>query len=352
MDTAQSALVGNRAWFPTDLSDHSRWIHTLSPAEIADVAEALAGAKKDGLTLETLTKENFRLKALPETLSNTLHALEHDLGLYVLRGLPVKNYTKDELRLIYWGVGLHLGTPLSQSSKGDVLGDVKNFGAKVHSATGRGYMSSERLGYHTDTADVVALFVLQVAKSGGLSMFCSSLAIRDEIAKTRPDLLKVLYEPFTWSWKGQEAPGETPYYTQPIYSEIDGRFSSRYIRPHIMAAQDWPEVPRLTPAQIEAMELINTLANDPRFHYAMMFEPGDFQFLNNHITYHARTEFDDYEEEERRRHLLRMWLAVPNSRKLSPLMSGIYQDQSPGAVRGGFPSRTGSHVYETKVSEF
>ena len=194
--------------------------------------------------------------------------------------------------------------------------------------------------------------MLQIAKSGGLSMFCSSLAIRDEIAKTRPDLLKVLYEPFTWSWKGQEAPGEKPYYTQPIYSEMDGRFSSRYIRPHIISAQDWPEVPRLTPAQIEAMELINTLANDPRFHYAMMFEPGDFQFLNNHITYHARTEFDDYEEEERRRHLLRMWLAVPNSRKLSPLMSGIYQDQSPGAVRGGFPSRTGGHVYETKVSEF
>ena len=351
MDTVQS-LVGNRAWLPAELDDQDRWIHELSREEIADIAGALARAKAAGLSFETLTKDNFKLSVLPATLKRTLHGLENDLGLFVIRGLPVQDHSKDDLRLIYWGIGLHLGTPLSQSSKGDVLGDVKNFGAKVHSATGRGYMSRERLGYHTDTADVVGLFVLQTAKSGGLSMFCSSVAIRDEIARTRPDLLKVLYEPFTWSWKGQEAPGERPYYEQPIYSEIDGLFSSRYIRPHIIAAQDFPEVPRLTPAQIEAMDLITTLANDERFRYAMMFEPGDFQFLNNHITYHARTEFDDYEEEDKRRHLLRMWLAVPNSRRLSPGMAAIYRDQKAGAVRGGFPSRVGGHVYETKVSEF
>ena len=352
MDTAQSVLIGNRAWMPSDLEDQGRWIHTLSKEEIADIRQALAGAKAEGLGFDTLTKENFRLRVMPDTLAETLHGLEHGLGLSVIRGLPAQEFTKDELRLIYWGIGLHLGTPVTQSSKGDVLGDVKNFGDKVHSATGRGYMSRERLGYHTDTADVVCLFVLQTAKSGGLSMFCSSIAIRDEIARTRPDLLKVLYEPFTWSWKGQEAPGEAPCYTQPIYSEQDGAFSSRYIRPHIMGAQEFPEVPRLTPLQLEAMELITTLANDPRFHHAMMFEAGDLQFLNNHVTYHARTEFDDYPEEERRRHLLRMWLAVPNSRALSPSMSAIYRDQRSGAVRGGFPSRTGSHVYETKVSEF
>jgi hypothetical protein len=81
----------------------------------------------------------------------------------------------------------------------------------------------------------------------------------------------------------------------------------------------------------------------------MMFEPGDLQLVNNHTCFHARTAFEDWPEPERCRHLLRMWLSVPNSRPLSALMATIYQDQRPGAVRGGFPSRTGQHVFNTYV---
>lgn len=340
------------SWFPADLKDESRWIHHLSEAEIDDVHHAVTSARAEGHTCETLTNEGFPLSVLPGTLGKTVESLENDLGIFVLRGLPVEKYSKEELRLIYWGIGLHMGTAVSQSSKGDVLGDVKNFGDSVSSATGRGYMSREQLGFHTDTSDVVALFVLATAKSGGLSLFCSSVAIRDKIAKTWPQLHEVLSQPFYWSWKGQEVDGELPYYTQPIFSYENGRFSSRYIKTHILAAQEFPEVPRLTEVQRTAMSAIDLLANDPEFHFSMMFEPGDLQFLNNHITYHARTEFDDHEELDRRRHLLRMWLAVPNSRQLNESMTAIYRDPTAGAVRGGFPSRVDRPVYETKVSEF
>ena len=95
------------------------------------------------------------------------------------------------------------------------------------------------------------------------------------------------------------------------------------------------------------MALINELAESPEFHFSMMFEPGDIQFLNNHVTLHSRTAFEDFPEPERKRHLLRMWLSPPNSRELSPSMGAIYRDQSSGAVRGGFPSRTGRHSFET-----
>lgn len=338
------------AWFPEDLADTDRWIHVLTAAEKADIDTALRAAQEQDRTFGTLTKEAFPLEVLPATLQLTLDRIENDLGLFVLRGLPVQQYTKDELRLIYWGVGLHMGTAVSQSSKGDFLGDVRNAGDKVDATKGRGYMSKDLLGFHTDTADVVALLVLRTAQSGGLSMFCSSVAIRDEIAATRPDLHEVLSQPFFWSWKGQEADGELPYYQQPIFTEAGGRFSSRWIGTHILAAQEFPDVPRLTPQQLEAMTLVNALANDPRFHSSMMFEPGDFQFLNNHVTYHARTEFVDWAEPDQRRHLLRMWLAVPNSRPLSEGMTAIYRDPSGGAVRGGFPSRVEQPVYETKVS--
>src|SRR5690606_32521309 len=124
-----------------------------------------------------------------------------------------------------------------------------NFNVDTLSSRGRGYTSRQHLNFHTDSCDVVCLFVLQTAKSGGRSMIASSIAIHDEIARTRPDLLETLYEPYHWSWQEQEPPGELPYYQQPIYSMEQGFFSSRYIRGHIRSAQRFDEVPRLTPQQ-------------------------------------------------------------------------------------------------------
>lgn len=340
------------AWLPADLEDQGRWIHVLTPDEIADVDQALRTAHKAGETIDTLTRESFPLRVLPETLHRTMDRLENDLGLYVLRGLPVEPYTKDELRLIYWGIGLHMGTAVTQSFKGDVLGDVKDFGQSASTASGRGYMSKEDLGFHTDTSDIVSLFVLRTAKSGGRSLFCSSVAVADEIRRTRPDLFDVLQQPFHWHWKGHEQPGEQPWYQQPVFTIRDGKFSSRWVATHILSAQELPDVPRLSDIQIEAMKLVNSLASDPQFHTSMMFEPGDFQFLNNHVVYHARTEFEDWDEPDRKRHLLRLWLSVPNTRTLDEGMQAIYQDVSGGAVRGGFPSHTDQRVFETKAAEF
>ena len=227
-----------------------------------------------------------------------------------------------------------------------------DFGQDVNSSTGRGYMSRQTIGFHSDTSDVVCLMVLRAAKSGSLNLICSSLGICNEIERERPDLLEILYQPFYWSWKGQEAPGEKPYYEQPVYSEHYGKFASRDIKSHILSAgKDFPELPPLSEEQMEALMLINKLANAPKFHFSTMFEPGDMQFLNNHVTLHSRSEFEDYEEPDRKRHLLRMWLSVPNSRALSLLLGAIYQDQREGAVRGGFPTRTGSYSFETVAAK-
>jgi hypothetical protein len=338
----------NRGWLAEDMRDTSKWIHHLSEGEIADIDHALRVAQREGATCASLNREQFPIGSFRKVIDKTLEAIEDGTGLQVVRGLPASRYSKDEMRLIYWGIGIHMGTPVSQSHKGDILGDVRDFGADAWTATGRGYMSNQHLGFHSDSADVVALMVLRTAKSGGLSRICSSVAIAEEIARVRPDLYETLSQPFYWTWKGQEAPGSLPYYLQPVFSEYEGYFSSRFILPHIIGAQSFQDVPRLTDQQKEALEFLDRMTQDPRFYLEMMFDAGDIQFLNNHITYHSRTSFEDYEEEDRRRHLLRMWLSVPNSRPLSPLMAEFYRDVRPGAVRGGFPSRTGKHVYETR----
>ena len=43
----------------------------------------------------------------------------------------------------------------------------------------------------------------------------------------------------------------------------------------------------------------------------MEFEPGDMQFLKNAVIFHARTEYEDWDEPQQKRHLLRLWLTNP-----------------------------------------
>jgi hypothetical protein len=252
---------------------------------------------------------------------------------------------------MYCGIGLNLGTAVTQSNRGDMLGDVRDHGVQLKSKKGRGYMTNAHLPFHSDSADVVCLMVLRVAKSGGVSRFVSSISVHDEIKRTRPDLLKVLYQPFNWSWKGQEAQGQPPTYLQPMYSEKDGFFSSRFISQHVVGygtgTESMPGIPDPTPEQREALDLVVKLTEDPKFYGEMMFEPGDMQFMNNHVMYHSRTAFEDFEESDRKRHLIRMWLSVHNSRPLSDSMHVIYKDPRPGAVRGGFPAHDAPRVYET-----
>jgi len=342
-----------KGWVADDLKNNTQWIHTLSESELKDIEKALSRACDAGETFETLTRENFHLSSLKPTFDRVLNELENGLGFYVVRGLPAEKYTKDELRLMYWGMGKHLGTAVTQSNRGDMLGDVRDFGVDTFSKKGRGYMSKQHLQFHSDTCDVVCLMVLRVAKAGGLSRYCSSIAIHNEIESKRPDLLEALYSPFYMSWKGQELKGEKPYYLQPVFSKEQEKFASRFIPQHIIGHgvehSQHPELPMLSALQKEAIEYVELLANDPRFYGEMMFQPGDMQFMNNHVMYHSRTEFEDFPEQDKKRHLLRMWLSVPNSRVLNESMYAIYRKRQPGDVRGGFPCETGELVFETPV---
>ena len=341
-----SIIEGPADWRGPDLAERDDWVTRLSDDQKAELRRATDAVAARGLALQEISAGDFPLPAFGPALLAAREAIERGPGLHLFRGVPVDAPVED-LRKMYWGIGKHLGTPVSQSKRGDVLGDVRDIGTDLKGREGRGYTSSAELEFHTDSADVSALLFIKTARSGGLSRFVSSVAIHNEIARTRPDLLALLYEPYVWSRQGQEREGEPPVYEQPIFGIEQGQFASRYIRTHIFSAQRHHGVPTMSDAQREALALIDRLADDPAFCLDMMLEPGDLVFLNSHVTYHSRTEFEDHDEPERKRHLLRMWLSVPNSRPLPEGWRTIYRDLAPGAVRGGFPGHSEQAVYET-----
>ncbi len=216
---------------------------------------------------------------------------------------------------------------------------MRDVGVKLGEPTSRGYRSREHLRFHTDRCDVVGLLCVRTAKSGGASRIVSSVAIHNEILKRRPDLLAQLYQDYYHSRQGEEAPGEAPYYINPIFGICGGRFTSQYSRSYIESAQRFAEVPCITKTQDEALDLLAELAEEFCFH--MELAPGDIQLLNNHITYHSRTSYEDHPEPERQRLLLRLWLSVPGSRPLPAGYETLWGRVEAGAVRGGVTSHTG-----------
>lgn len=318
-------------WRGPELMTRNDWVYQLDDADVADLETALAHAEQNASDLISLTRDHFPLKRFGDKLNAVRRQLNEGLGLALIRGLPIDRYTREQAAAIYWGVGVHLGDPIAQNSKGHLLGHIVNLGSTMSNPNQRGSESKDALRYHTDDGDIIGLFCLHEAKAGGVSTLASAVAIHNAIQAARPDLLRVLYRPFYIDRRNEIPEGAEPYYAMPIYTYHDGRLMAWLQPGYTASAQRFPEVPRFTELQMEAMKLIETLADDPRFRLNMGFRRGDMQFLNNHVILHSRTEFEDYPELERRRHLLRLWLSCAETRALSPWHKACH---APG-TRGG-----------------
>lgn len=326
------------AWHGADMQKRTDWIRRFRADELGEIDTALQAVKQRGLDLFDITKENFPLPQFSKTLAEIARELESGRGMVMLRGLPL-TYTPDDLRTVYWGIGAYLGTALSQSKTGEMLGVVKDFQYGLENTQRRGFKTNDGLQFHSDRCDLVGLLCVRKAKEGGASRIVSAVAIHNEILRRRPDLIPLFYEMWEHSWQGEQPPGSGRTMQRPIFSWRDGHFSGLFSPAYIRFAQDFPETPRLTPQQDEALKLFDELAEELALN--MQFEPGDIQLVNNHIMYHGRTHFTDYPEENRKRVLLRLWLSSPISRPMSPAYKEVFGGVDAGELRGGVPCQEG-----------
>jgi hypothetical protein len=331
-------IVAPFAWKGADLQHSTGWIRRFDDGELDEIDSALHAVKRRGLEWPDITREDFPLPRFASELARIAEALETGRGMILLRGLP-GTYTEDDLRIVYWGIGTHLGTAVSQGGRGELLGLVEDEGQPVERTRYRGSKTADALPFHADRCDIVGLLCVRKAKSGGYSRIVSAAQIHNEVLRRRPDLLHVFYADWYNSRQGDEKPGEARAYPKPIFGFREGYFTGMFSPAYIRTAQHFPEVPRLSDAQEEALALFGSLADELVLN--MTFEPGDIQLLNNHLIYHARTDYEDYPEKERKRLLLRLWLAVPGSRPLPKGYELLFGSTDAGALRGGVPSREG-----------
>jgi hypothetical protein len=323
------------AWYGRDLVRDAKWLEVLSDAEVAEVEAATRRLAESSFDIAAITSHDFPLPALGARLKQVLNDnVLNGRGFALIRGFPVDRWTRRESAIAFFGIGSHLGSARSQNAKGHVLGHVKDLGLASSDPNTRIYQTRERQTFHTDSCDVVALLCLRPAKSGGQSSLVSSVTIFNEMRRRRPDLLKVLFEPIATDRRGETPEGDRPYFRIPVFNWHAGLLSTIYQRQYIESARRFPELPPLTAKQIEALDLFDALANNPAIHLLMEFRSGDVQLVHNHTILHDRTAFEDWPEPERKRHLLRLWLAPPEARPLPAVYCERFGPIVPGE-RGG-----------------
>jgi alpha-ketoglutarate-dependent taurine dioxygenase len=314
----KAPITGPAVWKGSDFSGPSDYWYYLGRETIAELDRALLRIRDSGKPLFTLTVQDFPLPSFENDAEALREELRFGSGFVVVKGLPIDRYTEQEARTIYWGLGAHLGRPIPQNLKGDLLYSVRDEGYDLdrdYGAAGvRTSKTTAGLNYHTDsppmlagyTPDIVCLLALRTAKSGGESAILSANTAHNILLEERPEYLDRLYAPYHMDRRAELPPGEAPTLPVPVFA-YHGQLSVRYLRFYITKGHEVAGAP-LTPADTEPLDYFDDVMRRPHLPVTFQMERGDMQFVNNVFILHSRTEFQDHPEPERKRHYVRLWL--------------------------------------------
>jgi hypothetical protein len=325
-----------QAWYGPQLkANPEQWVHQLDDAQVSELDKVVRQADARGLDITQLKSEDFSFSTLNSLLKKVETTVLDGIGVFLIRGIPVEQYTIRQSAIAFWALGTKLGLPVSQNGKGHVLGHVANLGLDYADPAVRGYQTSSRLPYHTDSSDMVGLLCVKSAKAGGLSSVVSSTTVWNELVARYPKHAHTLLEDFHRTRWGEIPKDQKPYTSNPIFVPYKGRLFANYVRSAIRKAQIMPSVPRLTEAQNEAMDRLDGLASDAALYLDMEFKPGDVQLVSNFSIFHSRTAYEDWPEADKRRHLLRLWLACGHGPEIPESLlrrNGVTENGRPNGI--------------------
>lgn len=299
------------AWKGSELAERSDWREELTDSDVDEIEGALVAAKQSGKPMRDLTREDFPLPTLSKKIDRWREEIRSGRGFQVFRGVPVTRWPEGDSGIFFWCLGQHLGIPGAQNPQADLLGHVRDTGESPDEV--RHYRTNVNINFHCDAADVVGLLCLQKAKLGGKSRIVSSVSVYNELLRRRPDLVDRLYQPFMMDTKGE---GGIQFLPVPPCQFDDGRLRTFYHTDYFRSAVGYAGEPLLTPDDRAVLDLYNEVADSAELHLDMDLGPGDVQLVSNHTVLHARTDYEDHPEPDRKRHLLRLWLSLPSPTSL------------------------------------
>ena len=279
------------AWKAADFADLADWIEDLGEDVIGAFDAAMMVAVGSGKPLDQLSPADFPLPALNDKVAAWREQLQSGRGFLVLRGAPVDRWGLDRSSLFMRALGLQFGRLGLQNPRGDVIGEVRDTGAARRDSAARNYATNAEFRFHCDASDLVGLLCIRQARTGGESRISSSVTVYNEILQRRPDLSARLFEPFFLDLRNEQADGAAAF-AQVTPCAFDGTgLRTFYISDYFRSVERLGVA--LPADHLELMDLYEEVAADPSIGLNFRLQPGDIQILNNHVTLHARTAFED-----------------------------------------------------------
>ncbi|WP_341718644.1 TauD/TfdA family dioxygenase [Micromonospora sp. FIMYZ51] len=300
----------DRAWRGKDIGPQD-WLIRL-PGEVLDeVTHLVTQMRKAPLPLLLRAPQQFDLPQSRELMRRVRHTLTDGIGLAVVDRLPLEQLSREEATAAYWVLGQLMSSPVATKWDGTMLYDVRDTGQRFGFGV-RGSATNVELSFHTDNGfgvtlpRFVGLLCLQQARSGGVSRFCSLYTVHNELLSRAPDLLRRLYQPMYFDRQAEFAPGAPAVLWAPMFRYEDGQLSVRLVRNLVRRGYTLMEEEMDAPL-VAALDLLDSVLADESLQVEFTIEPGQLQYLNNLECGHYRSTFEDFDEPERKRHLIRVW---------------------------------------------
>lgn len=315
-------------WEGKDWKNEDQWVYNLTPSELKEIDDALVHFKGLNVEMGHVGRDTFPLPTLSKELRGLAQELYSGRGFFVLRTIPIDQYSPADLAIIYAGISSHVGSARGkQDGTGAVLAHIKDLTvshAHEKGGIGNSAYTTDKQVFHTDVGDLIALMALATAEEGGTSRISSGARVYNELAATRPDLIHTLSE----LWPLDSFGGDPGYTTRPVLYYEDGHVIIQYSRRHFTGygqQKRSQNIPPITEAQAEALDAVHFLAE--KYSLGLNFQKGDIQYINSMGLLHARDSFKD--SAEKTRHLIRLWLrndefAWRTPKPLEPIWTRLY----------------------------
>jgi alpha-ketoglutarate-dependent taurine dioxygenase len=320
----RSVIEGRQAWTAAALSPRD-WTVPLTAGALAELRAVLAELRRSPVPMFLLDPADYRLDECRALMRRVRDQLRDGIMFAVLDRLPTEEMTAEEATGLYWLLCSLLARPVAQKLNGQMLFDVRDTGAKMSPGSGvRPTVTNVDLTFHNDNAyndtppDYVCLLCLQTAKSGGVSRVISMPTVHNALLERHPDHLARLYQPLWYDRHAEHQADEPNAFSAPMFEvqghpdgrpggRPGGRLATRIALSEIHGGY------ALRPGGMDrgtraALDAVQAVFDRPDLRVELDFKPGQIQYVNNRMTGHARTEFEDHPEPERKRHLVRLWL--------------------------------------------
>ena len=307
----RSPLSGRIVWDAESLSP-TDGIVPLDDEARCELEHVVAVLRENPLPIEMLEPAAFRLVACGRLVARVKDTLDNGVGFVIIDRLPMDSFSKEEAKAVYWLLSQMVCRPVAQSWDGKMIYDVRDLGKPPGNGVRPDVTNAEQ-NFHTDNSynlcapDYVALLCLRTAMQGGISSIVSFHTAYNAMLRKHPDLVDRLFAPYLFDRNKEHAPDAPSVISHPLLQVQDGLLTARLSHRHVINGYRMAGI-TLDPMGEDALEALETTLNQACLSREFSFDPGQIQIIDNRRLGHRRTGYTDYAEDDRKRHLVRLWL--------------------------------------------